>query len=537
MWGCAICEQEFYTKREMEKHTYQYHIGDNATDRTIKLLKKPKATTDSKCGKCDMDFPIPTELERHMIRVHGDGHGEEKENEEVDRIETEKFFCSVCRLKFLTQLLLEMHMEGCRMRQGTTLMLVEEGNKVGQGCYLCVSCEMEFNSLGEQEDHMAMHRGLRGRVEEAEARHTMESEEMTLSVESLLRENEILKKKLQESNWTISKLKTMLKQSRLLVRELEADSYRKETFDDFETVETNKVVVKEEFNETNVPIEDNVQCMVSQMDLFLKQINQKQVLNNPQAQGEVLLAEDKKGYESLADNTLPTMDTLNTKNPKRKKISNELVYGSLANESPKGLQKESIPLIEAIQKQRRKFNCKTCEKVFISKAYLKRHQLKHALPGSKYFLYGKQEKGKCFSAFVRLSKLKSKSPTIGIEDELQKNSEGKYECNYCNHKHFSKKRVKYHIMSQHLSNDRKAQCFDENKTGAGKVDNIHLKPKKSQSSSSKRVEDKFQCPHCIFHSSYKSNMKTHIKNQHEEQKFKHLEVENRLHDVLKKYLE
>ena len=520
LWGCASCEREFYTKKEMEKHAHQYHLGDNATDRAINLLKKPKATSGNKCEKCDMDFPMQTELERHMRRVHGDGHGEKMENKVVDDIETEEISCSVCRLRFLTPLLLEKHMEGCRMRQDTELLLVEEGKEVGQGCYLCVSCEMEFSSLGEQEDHMAMHRGLRGRVEEAKVRHTIESDGMTPFVESILRENENLKKKFHESNWTMTKLKTMLKQSRLLVRELEAESYRRETFDDFETVETNnltKVVVKEEFDEQNVPIEDNVQCMVSQMDLFLKQINQKQVLNNPQAQGEELLAEDKKGYATLADNTLPKMDTINTKKPERKKITKELIPGNISNEIPKELQKENISLIEAIQKQRRKFNCKTCEKVFINKAYLKRHQLKHALPGSKYFLcpmsYDKQEKGKCFSAHVRLSKLKSKSLTVGTE-ELQKNSEGKYECNYCDHKHFSKKRVKYHIMSQHISNDKKAHYFNENKTGAGKINNIHLKPKKSESSSLITVEGKFQCPHCIFHSSYKSNMKTHIKNQH-----------------------
>ena len=172
--GCAICKREFYTKRELEKHTYQYHLGDNSAGRivksAVKSAKKQKVTSDTNCAKCAMDFMLPTELERHIRRVHGGVHAkEEEEEEEEEKVmekvmdkETKELFCSVCRVRCLTPLHLEQHREGCRRRQDTELLLVEEGEEAGQGCYLCAACGMEFSSLAEQEEHMAMHRGLGG---------------------------------------------------------------------------------------------------------------------------------------------------------------------------------------------------------------------------------------------------------------------------------------------------------------------------------------------------------------------------------------
>ena len=161
--GCAICKREFYTKRELEKHAFQYHRGDNAVGRIIKSdgksSKKQKVSDDTTCDKCAMDFLLPTELERHMRRVHKDGVEERVVDSQERLKETKEISCSICRVRFLTPLLLEQHLEGCSRRQDTELLLVEEGEE-GPGCFLCEPCGMEFSSLGEQEEHMAMHRGM-----------------------------------------------------------------------------------------------------------------------------------------------------------------------------------------------------------------------------------------------------------------------------------------------------------------------------------------------------------------------------------------
>ena len=171
--GCAICKREFYTKKELEKHAYQYHyLEDNVAGRifksAVKSAKKLKVNSDTNCAICAVDFSLPTELEKHMRRWH------EEEEMVVDRVNllkkvgdsvnmfkgTEELPCSVCSMRFLTPLHLEQHREGCSSRkQDTELLLVEEGEEEEQGCFLCEPCGMEFSSLAEQEEHMAMHRG------------------------------------------------------------------------------------------------------------------------------------------------------------------------------------------------------------------------------------------------------------------------------------------------------------------------------------------------------------------------------------------
>ena len=458
LWGCAICEREFYTKREMEKHTNKYHLGYNATDSVVKSAKKQKVTSDTNCVKCDMNFQLPSELERHTEILHGDGHRKEEE------------------------------------KVGNSLELSKETD-IGQGCYLCVSCGMEFSSLGEQKQHMAMHREVWGG--EAMPSHTMERKGMTPSTKSLLRENTELKRELQESNWKVSKLKTMLKQSRMKVRDLEAERSKREFYDDFdkeiESLETSipsQVVVKQEFDEQNGPNAEKVSDMVSQMDHFLKQINRTEVLNSTQS-------EDNKSNVTLNEiNTSTSTEAVAINEPKKKKkITNEIIYGN-------------APILKS----------------------------------------------------------KSKSLTCDIEDKVKKRSDGKYECNDCNHKHVSQNQVTYHIMSQHkghtwdcnvcgkkygspyqlnihkrdkhISTDPEALCLDNDKIEPKLIKKMHTQlTTKFQSSSIKKVDGKFQCPHCIVESKYKSYMKMHIKNKHEEQKLKHLEIENKLHNVLQKYLE
>ena len=540
LWGCAICEREFYTKREKEKHKNQYHLGDNDTDRvvksTVKSAKKKKVTSDTNCVTCAKNFLLPSELERHTESMHGDGHREEEE----------------------------------KVVNGLDLLKETE---MGQGCYLCVSCGMEFSSLGEQEQHMAMHRGVW--VGEAMASHTMEREGMTPSTESLLRENTELKRELQESNWTISKLKTMLKQSRLKVRELEAERSKREIYDDFEkeieTLETSipsKVVVKQEIVEQNGSNSEKVSDMVSQMDLFLKQINQTQVLNKTQS--EELLSEGNISEVTLTEKNTTSTETFEINEPQKRKITNEISHENISSRDFKIVQKENVSLVQALQNEGLQFDCQVCEKVFINKLRLKRHQIKHTQlcikPVLKPKSKEKQEKCKSSTSNLRIVKSKPKIATCDIEDKIKKRSDGKYECNECNHKHVSQKQVTYHIMSQHkghtwdcnvcgtkygspyqlnihhkdkhISADKESLCLNNDKIEPSQIKKTHAKIKtKSHSSSIKTAEGKFQCPYCIVESKYKSYIKIHIKNKHEEQKFKDLEIENKLHDVLKKYLE
>ena len=95
--------------------------------------------------------------------------------------------------------------------------------------------------------------------------------------EALLRDNAKLKIELQESQGNISKLKAMLKQSRLRIKELEAEHYKRKVEEEiekelieFQLESPTKLVIKQENTEPNMhpmyPAPIQVNDLVSELD-------------------------------------------------------------------------------------------------------------------------------------------------------------------------------------------------------------------------------------------------------------------------------
>ena len=194
------------------------------------------------------------------------------------------------------------------------------------------------------------------------------------AAEALLKDNVRLRMELQESQETVSKLKTMLKQSKLRVKELEDEMYERVIEEDiekelkqFQICSPTKVKVKQENIEHDLKSSSKgpgkVRHLISGLDSFFQRTNQTKVLGK--VQGETLLVEDLQSKKPFAAN------------------------------------------IEEIKKEKSLENCSTEE----SKLSEVVHEVENVLPTDK-----------------QMSKFPISSSNHVTKEAIKKNTDGKYEC-------------------------------------------------------------------------------------------------------------
>ena len=223
----------------------------------------------------------------------------------------------------------------------------------------------------------------------------MEGGGSTRKAETLLKDNAGLRMELQESQETVSKLKTMLKQSRLRIKELENERYERMVEEDiekelkqFQICSPATVKVKRENSEPDLKSTSKepgkVRNFISGLDSLFKRMSQTKVLEK--VQGEKLLYEDLHSTKPFAAN------------------------------------------IEEIMKEKSLEKCSTEE----SKLNEFVHEVENVLPKDK-----------------QMSKFPTSSSNHVKKEAIKKNTDGKYECGKCGHKHISQMAVRFHVMYKH----------------------------------------------------------------------------------------
>ena len=130
----------------------------------------------------------------------------------------------------------------------------------------------------------------------------------TAVVKAILMDNAKLKMELQESQGSVSKLKAMLKQSRLRIKELEAEKYERKVEEEiekeliqFQVKIPSKTAVKQENIDSNLLLTDPVPSqgndVVSELDSFINRMNKTNKAEK--LQEEELLAEDLQVRETV----------------------------------------------------------------------------------------------------------------------------------------------------------------------------------------------------------------------------------------------
>ena len=364
--------------------------------------------------------------------------------------------------------------------------------------------------------------------------------------EALLVDNSKLKMELQECQGTVSKLKAMLKQSRLRIKELEAENYERKVDEEiekeltqFQVESLTKTAVKQENIEPNLPPMDpvpvQVNDLVSELDSFINRMNQTKGTEKQQHEGEELLAEDL-----LLKETVEASFTLN----RDKLIKRETVIETSADED------EDHPSPSTNVKTIKK--CTACEKEFSKIGDLKQHEKSHKKSDDSKKPTKVLDQA---SDNNKMSKLQTSLSKHDMKKAMRKNFDRKYECNKCEYKHVSPKAIKFHIMNKHegvtwdctfcshkssspyqLQNHvqikhkayrTEATMLKETTTKTVKVRNIQqildgstqiiattIKEKDAKINESSA--GKLQCPFCDVQSTKTSDIKSHIETKHEE---------------------
>ena len=343
--------------------------------------------------------------------------------------------------------------------------------------------------------------------------------------EALLKDNAKLTMELQESQATVSKLKKMLKQSRLRFKELEAENYERKVEDEiekelkqFQLNSPTKTAVKLENLEPNLPPMDpipvQVSDLVSELDSFLKRMNQ--TTEAGQVQGENLLAEDLQCKETMVK-TL----TCNESKTSNEEIKKEMLVENQKSKLLATVNDFNKKLPPTITNVKTIAKGNVCRKEFSKKGDMKHHNISHK----------KSDKA------------------------IRKDLDGKYECNKCEHKHISKKILKFHIMNKHegvtwdckvcshkASSPYKLKTHIKMKHNACRTEATSLKEISKKTIKVKKIQQllngigqktstttieknrkikkssdgRFHCPSCDSQSTNKSYIKSHIKTKHEE---------------------
>ena len=374
--------------------------------------------------------------------------------------------------------------------------------------------------------------------------------------EALLKDNAKLTKELRESQGTVSKLKKMLKESRLRIKELEAENYERKVEDEiekalqlFQLTSPTKEAVKLENVEPNHPPMDplpvQVGDLVSELDSFLKRMNQTKEAGK--LQEEVLSAEDLQCKETMVS-TL-TCDKDKTSNEKIKK---EMLVETASTEDSKlkgAVTDFCKHLPPAITNVKTIAKCNNFRKEFLTKGEMKRHKMTHRKSDTSNKLVNSIDQT---SPHNMILKIKTSLPRHDITKATSKDLDGKYKCNECEHKHISHKIMKFHIMNKHkgvswdckicshkASSPYKLKTHIQIKHNAYRTEATRSKETSKKTIKVKKIQQilngvgqktlpqtkrkinkssdgKFHCPCCDSQSTNKSYIKSHIKTKHEE---------------------
>ena len=277
-----------------------------------------------------------------------------------------------------------------------------------------------------------------------------------MSAETLL--NAKLRMELHESQRTVSMLKMMLKQSRLKIKELEAENYERKVEDEiekelklFQIIKPTELEVKQETIKPDLRSVSQgageVGNLVCELDSFLKRMKQTNVMEK--VQDEKLLEED-----------LPSMRHVDTTLTLDQEISHKVaIKKEIMVEQPYSEEKKLMVAVHEVQNMLPTDNkpvkitniCHVCEEAFSHNFVMKLHMLSHRKPldQNKPKIEFDHDLSGCTSAFDKVSKLEIRSSKQLLKKGMRKNTKGKYECIKCGHQHTSQKIVLFHVLYEH----------------------------------------------------------------------------------------